>query len=312
MKIGIIGYHGFLGKSLTSGFHKRYPHIQLFLFGKRNYPLFSGFPSVATEAVFEECLQKNPGIFNQLDYIFYLKSATIPASSWNNPEMEWEYNAAPFLRLLNVLHPRSLKKIIFISSAGTVYGNSPKPHTENDPCRPFSPYGIMKLCMENFLNYYRVRKNIEFDIFRITNVYGPGQDVSRGLGVINTIIDKILKNEKIIIYGDGNQVRNFIFIDDVTEYLMAAVQQNPINAPVNMGHDRAYSINEILDIIRSIHPEFSVEYLPARPSDNPYAHADIRLLKHFYPDIKQTDIRTGIQKTYQAIKEQSDTDHSDK
>ena len=84
---------------------------------------------------------------------------------------------------------------------------------------PFSPYGIIKLAMEHFLNYYHSKYGLASDIYRVSNVYGDGQDTTKGLGIINTFIEKILSENRVTVFGKGESVRNYVYVKDVAEIL---------------------------------------------------------------------------------------------
>lgn len=301
MNILVVGYAGFIGRSLIKEILRSVPGAKLYLFGRTD-SLPHGM-NISAECVmsFKDALCHRQDIFHKAEVVYYLKSATIPASSWDHPHREWEENASLFLKFMELLSPEYLKKMIFISSAGTVYGTVNHPVREDEVCRPFSPYGIMKLCMEHFMEYYRRKKGIPYEIYRITNVYGPGQDTSKGLGVINTMIEKIIQERKITIFGNGEVYRNFIYIKDVVTYLKEALFKSPVFGPVNMAHDHAYSINQVVEHIMEIAPPFEVEYLPHRKSDNPYSHADNTLLKKIFPHVRQKELKDGISETFKAI-----------
>ena len=161
--------------------------------------------------------------FSDIDIVYYLASDSIPASSWDSPIQDIENNLIPFIKLLDIISLCSVKKVVFTSSAGTIYGSSSTPLSEDSNKTPFSPHGISKLTMDHYLNYYKTRYNLAFDIFRISNVYGEGQDTSKGLGVINTFIESINNTNEVNIYGSGENIRNYIYINDVVEILSYSI-----------------------------------------------------------------------------------------
>lgn len=305
MKIGIIGYKGFIGSALFKKLSEKYVDAEFYLFGRDKDEILNCPEKGIYTYNFKDTLYDNSNVFDILEYIYYLKSETIPAGSWNHPKMELDLNISVFIDFMEKLNPVNLRKIVFISSAGTVYGMGKRRPKEDDACKPFSPHGIMKLCLEYFLEYYRVKKGINYDIFRISNVYGPGQNTAKGLGVINTMIEKILYEKKIVVFGDGNVYRNFIYIDDVIKILVDFHEKAPGSEPINLCHDDVYSINDIIHILKEIDPDFVVEYKESRKSDNPYAHACNLKLKELLLNIEFTDIREGIKKTYQYLSDQA-------
>lgn len=301
MKIGIIGYKGFIGSALFKKLSQKYEDAEFYLFGREKEESLHQPEKGIYTYNFKDTLNNNFQVYDGLEYIYYLKSETIPAGSWNHPKLELDLNISVFIDFMEKLSSVHLRKIVFISSAGTVYGMGKRKPNEDDACKPFSPHGIMKLCLEYFLEYYRVKKGIDYDIFRISNVYGPGQNTAKGLGVINTMIEKILHEKKIVVFGDGNVYRNFIYIDDVVKVMSEFHEKPPVSEPINLCHDDVYSINDIISILHEINPDFIVEYKEARKSDNPYAHACNKKLKQLFSQLEFTDIRDGIRRTYQYL-----------
>jgi UDP-glucose 4-epimerase len=143
-----------------------------------------------------------------------------------------------------------VKKIIFSSSGGAVYGE-PKylPVDEKHDVNPLSPYGLSKFCAEEYIKLYNRLYNIEYCILRYSNVYGKRQDPLGEAGVISIFIDKMKKGESPIIYGNGNQTRDFVNVKDVSKAnLMALNWKNEI---VNIGSGKETSVNELFKIISS-------------------------------------------------------------
>ena len=189
LKIAIIGANGFIGRHLVDILSKS-SLIKLSLFGRKDKPL-QGTELHCSKIDLMNVDQINQQ-FSDIDLVYYLASATIPSSSWENPMLEFEKNLIPFFNFVDCIAKLGIKKVVFVSSAGTIYGPSKFKVTENSDKHPFSPYGIIKLTMEHFLNYFKNKYDINFDIYRISNVYGEGQNTSKGLGIINTFIENIL------------------------------------------------------------------------------------------------------------------------
>ncbi|WP_456471699.1 SDR family oxidoreductase [Methanocaldococcus sp.] len=141
-------------------------------------------------------------------------------------------------------------KFIFASSVG-IYGE-PKylPVDEDHSIEPLSPYGLSKYCGEEYIKLYHRLYGLEYCILRYSNVYGERQDPRGEAGVISIFIDKMLKNESPIIYGDGNQTRDFVYVKDVAKAnLMALDWKNEI---VNIGTGKEVSVNQLFNIIKEI------------------------------------------------------------
>lgn len=305
MKVAIIGANGFIGRHLTEHLAVD-KELSLHLFGRSPLSHFdSRFPYSQIDFFNQAELVKN---FSGVDVVYYLASETIPSSSWENPLIEIEKNLKPFLSFLNVVSPLHIKKIVFVSSAGTVYGPSSGKVDELANKQPFSPYGIVKLTMENFLNYYKAKFGLEFDIYRVSNVYGEGQDTSKGLGIINTFLEKIIRDKKVQVFGDGNNTRNYIYVKDVATLMGYSLNHLNSSEIFNVSSNTTCSINELVTTMRKVVQEqFDVDYTPSRLSDNSFIDLDNSKIQKYNKSFEFTPISEGIQKTYHALKNQTKT-----
>ena len=298
LSVGIIGASGFIGQSLTKRLHLN-PSLKISAFSRTN---IKG-SSVSWQILDVRNFDQHFTLFNGLDVIYYLASDSIPFSSWDNPKADITSNLLPFLNFLEKAVEAGVKKVVFISSGGTVYGPSEDKISENAPKVPYSPYGINKLSMEYYLMYYHQRFGIAYDIFRVSNVYGPGQDITKGLGVINTFLHDILKKGKITIYGDGKIIRNYIYIDDVAELLSISVNNIGESRIFNLSSDADLNLNEIISNIKNtVSEKFHEVYVPGRKSDNPCIRLENSKILSVVPGFKFKGIREGIEQTYKSMK----------
>jgi len=302
--VAIIGSNGFIGGHLANLLLQK-SFINLHLFGRSNKSIFN--KNVIYNQIDLLNNQQNSVYFKDIDIVYYLASETIPANSWANPLVDIEKNLTPFLIFAECLSKLSIKKIVYLSSAGTVYGTTHKKVDENYNKNPFSPYGITKLAIENFLLYYKTKHNINYDIFRISNVYGEGQDTSKGLGLINTLLEKIISDQKIQIFGDGNNLRNYIYVKDVAELLGLSLITDINSSEIyNLSSNDALTINQIVDLLKNTVTEtFDIEYVNKRESDNTAIDLDNTKLINALPNFKFTPIIQGIAETYNFIKNKS-------
>lgn len=303
VNVAIIGSNGFIGSHLTRFLAKK-SNVNLHLFG-RSPESITNVGNYKQINLFDN--DKNSEYFKNIDVVYYLVSETIPANSWANPLVDVEKNLVPFLTFAECLSKLQVKKIVYLSSAGTVYGTTTKKVDENYNKNPFSPYGITKLAIENFLLYYKTKHNISYDIYRISNVYGEGQDTSKGLGLINTFLEKIITDHKIKIFGDGNNLRNYIYVKDVAELLGLSLQKDFNSSEIyNLSSNDSLTINEIIGLIKqTVNQTFETEYVTKRESDNTAIDLDNSKLINTVSDFKFTPIQQGILETYNFIKNKS-------
>ena len=303
MNIAIVGANGFIGKHLVNQLSENQKN-KLFLFGTNELSQFSESYNYSRINLnnSEELLQS----FKNIDLVFYLASASIPASSWENPKSEIENNLLPFINFLECLVQLNVKKIIFTSSAGTIYGSSAQKLNEDSNKKPFSPHGINKVTMEYYLNYFEAKYNLKHDIFRVSNIYGEGQNTLKGLGIINTFLEKIISEKEITVFGNGEIIRNYIYVKDVAKALSYSCYFNIHQSAIyNLSSDDSFSINEIIEKIKTItNEDFKINYKETRGSDNPKILLENSKIKDAFKELKFTPILEGIQNTYLNLKKQ--------
>ncbi len=275
--------------------------LSLTLFGKSETSTFSGdLPYYRIDFFDNAKLQEQ---FKGVEVVFYLASETIPATSWENPALEIEKNLVPFINFLQAAAHTGVKKVVFVSSAGTVYGATSELVKEDADKNPFSPYGITKLTMENYLRYFRVKYGMQCDIYRVSNVYGEGQNTAKGLGIVNTFLEKIIRDKEVKIFGDGKTVRNYIYVKDVAELLSRSLKNPGSSEVYNVSSDNTLSINDLVNIIKEVVAEqFVVTYTNLRQSDNSAVFLDNSKILKDNPDFKFSSIEEGIARTYAYIK----------
>jgi UDP-glucose 4-epimerase len=298
--VAVIGSNGFIGGHLTEKL-LAVPGIKLSLFGKSEQSVFGNeLPYTKLDLTNNEQVKS---CFFGIDFVYYLASETIPASTWENPVSEIEKNLIPFLNFMEVIARLSVKKVVFTSSAGTIYGPSVQKLTEDSFKNPFSPHGITKLTMEYFLNYFKVKFGLNYEVYRISNVYGPGQNTKKGLGIINTFLEKIISEHKIQIFGDGETVRNYLYVEDLAELLTFSLFSDLNKSDIfNAASNDTLTINDLVKILKMVVGEdFDVIYKETRQSDNPAIALDNTKVLNAHPGFKFTGIKEGVLKTYEML-----------
>ena len=172
--------------------------------------------------------------------------------SVSNPLFDANSNIIGGLNLYNAAQKSGVKKIIFASSGGAIYGdNVDIPTTENSLLEPCSPYGIAKLTNEKYLSFYRDTYNIDVVCLRYANIYGPRQSFKGEAGVVAIFIHKLLNNEQPIINGDGKNIRDYVFVNDVVKANVIALNKE-VNGIYNIGTEIGTDVNQIFNNIKNL------------------------------------------------------------
>jgi UDP-glucose 4-epimerase len=220
-----------------------------------------------------------------------------------DPVFDAKVNILGFLTLAEAGRKYGLKKIIFASSGGAIYGDAkilPTPETY-DP-QPASPYGVSKLATEYYLNFYQEAYGINFVALRYGNVYGPRQNPHGEAGVIAIFAQKMLKGQTPIINGDGTQERDFVFISDVVDANVKSISLQK-SAKINIGTGVATNVNTIFKHLSQIIPgQFSEKHGPAKLGEQRVSLLDINLAKEILNWHPQVALAAGLTKTVEFFK----------
>jgi UDP-glucose 4-epimerase len=302
LRVAIVGANGFIAGHLIRQLQAM-QGIQLNLFGRTAAGNFE--KSVNYKQIDFSNAATLSADFAGMDLVYHMVSETIPSSSWEDPLIEIEKNLLPFTKFMNAIAPLGIKKIAFVSSAGTVYGPTSGKVSEDADKKPFSPYGIMKLTMENLLNYYKAKYDLNYDVYRVSNVYGEGQNTSKGLGIINTFLEKIIRDKSVTVFGDGNITRNYIYAGDVAGLLALSVNDLDSSGVYNVSSDCTMTINQLVEKLHKCLPEeFAVDHVKNRQSDNSFVDLDNSRILSRAAGFAFTDIEEGIKRTYKELKKQ--------
>ncbi len=191
---------------------------------------------------------------------------------------------------------------MFISSIA-VYGTGQLPLTEDQNPQPEDPYGIAKYTIELDLKNANKLFGLNYTIFRPHNVYGPHQNINDPYrNVIGIFMNKLLKEEDLPVFGDGNQKRAFTYIDDVASYIaQSVIMEAACNEIFNIGSDEIHSINELVRVIGSVMDKnVSIQYLPQR-EEVVESFADLAKYNHIFQPYSSTSLEYGLQKMAQWV-----------
>ncbi len=243
-------------------------------------------------------------ITNGQDIIYHLVSSVVPTTSNRHIAQEIQENVVVTANLLDSCVKNNVKKVVFISSGGTVYGKEGKcPLPEETPLKPITSYGIQKMSIERLLYLYNYMYNLDYRVIRLSNPYGPYQRPNGILGAVTTFTYKALKNEPITIYGDGSVIRDFIYIDDAVKAIMKIVDGNGKYKTYNLGCGYGTSIKDVVEtIISSLNLTVKVEFTAGRKVDVPINYLDISRYEAEYGKLNPLPLVEGIKKTADFMK----------
>ncbi len=200
------------------------------------------------------CSSRLEGLFkeNNIDIVSHHAAQLDVRKSVENPIFDAQVNIIGSLNLLENAVKYKVKKFIFASSGGVMYGEAgDTPPDETFPANPRSPYGVSKLSVEHYLAYFGGLYDLEYTILRYANVYGPRQDPFGEAGVVAIFSNAMLKDEKVKIFGDGEQLRDYVFVGDVVRANILALGKGDKEL-INIGAGSTNSVNTLFKEMKKI------------------------------------------------------------
>jgi len=305
-RVLILGADGFIGSNLTKSLLKD-GNYEI-----RVFDLFKNGISRNLESD-KDKIEFYPGDFlnksdikkalKDVDYVFHLVSLTTPGSSMNDPIIDIDTNIRGTVSLLDECVKNDIKKFIFSSSGGSIYGNQNKEkYSERDKTKPISPYAISKLAVEKYLEYYKTHKGLDYLILRYSNPYGRNQNIIGSQGIVPIFLNLVAQKEPITIFGDGENVRDYIYIDDLVDTTKRLFDKNSKYDMYNIGSGEGVSINEVVDTIKEVTGEdVKIKRTPQRSIDVRRIVLNTDRIKKEVDCKKLTPLKEGIKRTWKWI-----------
>lgn len=231
--------------------------------------------------------------------------------SVDNPRFDASVNVDGLLNLLEAARQGGVKRVIYVSSGGVVYGEPEhRPTPETAPKLPLSPYGVSKLAGEQYLFYYLQVHGMEYAAVRYANVFGPRQDPHGEAGVVAIFSTKLLREEPLTVFGDGEQTRDYVYVGDVVAANLLLTEADLPRAHsiddrgYNVGTGVETSVTELARTLQRIADrETPLNFAPARPGELRNSSLDASRLRAL-GWIPATDLESGLRRTYAWIAEQ--------
>ncbi|MBI4565312.1 MAG: NAD-dependent epimerase/dehydratase family protein [Planctomycetes bacterium] len=301
MKCLVLGGGGFIGSSLTDRLladghivrvfeRPRVVPYRKFSAAERLQWVVGDFQSTADIGA----------ALDEVDVVFHLIGTTLPHNSNEDPVYDVESNVVPTLRLLEALVRKKGRKIVFLSSGGTVYGIPMKiPTPESHPLEPIVSYGITKQTIEKYLSLYRTLHGLEFVVLRVANAYGERQRPNSSQGAVAVFLGKALAGEMIEIWGDGSVTRDYVYVGDVVEALLKAMRFGGEPNVFNIGSGKGHTIHELLEKIENlIERPVPRKYMSVRKCDVPISVLDIRRAEKILRWAPAVALEEGLKRTF--------------
>lgn len=299
MKITILGAAGFIGTNLAIRLSKNndvtvVDQNMIYFDNMKKLNLQLNYKVAQFSVDFDY-----DNLLKDTEVLYHLVSTTVPTTSNQHISEELMANVVVTSKILETCVRNNVKKVVFISSGGTVYGKERFcPIKEETITNPINSYGIQKLTIEKLLFLYNYLYNLDYRIIRLSNPYGPYQRPNGVLGVVTTFTYKALKNEEIVVYGDGSVIRDFIFIDDAIHGILNIANGNGKYKLYNLGYGKGTSVNQVIQGIESVlNKKLSVRYIDGRKADVPINYLDIGRYEADFGALNPVSLEEGIKKT---------------
>ncbi|GEL08190.1 NAD-dependent epimerase/dehydratase family protein [Salisediminibacterium halotolerans] len=306
-KVLISGGAGFIGSHMTAALLDAGHQVVVLddlSTGKRSYlPKNENLMLVVADIRDPMSVRETFGHHPDIEQVIHFAAQSNVSVSLANPSDDAETNIIGTIHLLEEARRHDVKAFVYASSAA-VYGlKNELPIAENAEKTPTSPYGVSKLSAEHYVEATGRLYGMSTGCFRFSNVFGPRQSAAPESGVISIFIHKLMNGETPVVYGDGEQTRDFIYVDDLVSGLTAFLNQakkntETIHSVYNLGTNTETSINEMISVIDRVLATSSVpSYRRARSGDIPFSRLDNSKMIEELAWEPLTDLEDGIRKT---------------
>lgn len=238
--------------------------------------------------------------------IVHLASTTTPGSSASAPELEQSGNLQPLAAFIETLASAPPCRLMFVSSGGAIYGNPARlPADESLPLQPLSPHAAGKVAAEAMLAAHaRKHTGTSLVVLRPSNVYGPGQPLRAGFGIVRTLFDKALTGAPVELWGGGRAVRDYLYVDDFVAACLTLIARPDIAGTFNVGSGEGVALVELMAQVESVTGRtLSVSPQPSRGVDVEAIVLDSARLRAATQWSLETSLDTGLRRTWQWLQD---------
>lgn len=295
--ISIIGGAGFIGTNIVRSLEKKYEFRILDNGFNNSEHLEFEYLEIGTAS--DEQLKKS---LDGSDVVINLAGHTRVLESIEDPNLSFTYNVKGFFDILMASKELGIKKVINASSGGAIVGNAIPPIDEGFLPKPISPYGASKLCNEAFASAFSGSYDMDVISLRFSNIYG--KYCKNKESAVAKFIKQVLNNEIIQVHGDGNQTRDFLYVEDLVFALDCCLKKDKLRGVFQLGSGTPTSVNRLLEGITSVSKRnLNIQYISAKKGEIEHNYANILKAKETLGWKPTTSLEFGIQKTYDYLVE---------
>ena len=238
------------------------------------------------------------------DYVSHHAAQMDVRRSVAQPLFDADINILGSINLIECAKEFMVKRFIYISTGGAVYGEPENlPCDETHPINPICQYGASKHTVEHYLYMYYMNYGLKYTVLRYPNVFGPRQDPHGEAGVVSIFTGKMLAGEPVMINGDGNQTRDFVYVGDCAWANHLILKMDPLPGIYNLGWGRPTSINEICSVLVNITGySLPVQYGPAKVGETRHIYLDASKAKKDLGWVPTVTLEEGLEKTVEYFK----------
>ena len=295
MRAAVTGGAGFIGSHVVDALVARGDEVHVvdnFATGRRE--------NLNGAAALHELDIREPlgPLFDEIrpELVVHLAAQADVGTSVEKPLLDAEVNVIGTLNVLEAARPHGAQ-LIFSSTGGALYGECPRPAREDDDRRPLSPYGTSKLAGEAYLGTWNALHGTSHVVLRFGNVYGPRQLAKLEGGVVAIFMDRLRAGENVRIFGDGEQERDFVYVGDVVDAMLASTGRD--GGVFNVGTGQATSVNTLFETVRRVAgSDAEAEYADARAGELLRSVLDISHTERELGWRPQTTLEEGLRLTW--------------
>jgi UDP-glucose 4-epimerase len=242
-----------------------------------------------------------------VDAVAHLAAHPLPAST-EEPTLNAEVNVVGSLNVFDAAREHGVDKVFFSSASSLVGEVTTVPVPEDHPARPQSPYGVAKHAVEEYLDVYHDLYDLDYLVFRFFNVYGPYQRPESG-ALVPVVLSRLAEGKGVFVTGDGQQTRDFVYVRDITRFIVKGLESDVANEVVNMGRGRETAVLDAIELMADVvGVDPDIDRRPERPDEIDDFYADTTKCESLFGHVPDTALETGLRETFEWMRTDPDLD----